>query len=256
MPASPILTSASSNAPVATVAASESWFRVHERLIIIVLAIAALVFVGNKILNNQATHDKAVSDAAVQQLNDTKAQNAAILAQVQQQSQQYQQLIVKLGVQNAQLAASIQTRTVVLQQQVKTDATLPLPDLGARWAQLASIKPADITATAAGITVTPVGALETTQVLEQVPALQANVRDLQQTSDNDTKELSSANDLITGLNAQVSGLQTQAVEADKTCKSEIATVKATARRGKLKAFLYGLGIGAGVTAGLVIHALL
>ena len=110
-PVTPVSTPAS----IATaVSNTESWLKTHERLIITVLAIVALLFIGNKILDNQASHDKAVADAAVQQLADQKQENAAILAQVKQTTDQYQALVVQLTQRNAQLAANVQTRTVVL----------------------------------------------------------------------------------------------------------------------------------------------
>jgi hypothetical protein len=240
----------------ANVVKAESWLKAHERLIIVVLSIAAALFIGDKILTNQATHDKAISDAAVQQLADQKTENAAILAQVKQTTDQYQVLVTQLTQQNAQLAANVQTRTVVLQQQVKADAALPLPDLGNRWAQLANIKPSDMSASTAGITMTPLGALQTVQALEQVPVLTANLADTVTQKENLSKELASSDNLKSQLITQVAGLQTTVVEQDKTCKAQLTTAKAEARKGKLKAFLYGAGVGVGVTLGFVIHAIL
>lgn len=240
----------------ASVVKAESWFKTHERLIIVVLSIAAALFIGDKILTNQAAHDKAISDAAVQQLADQRTQNAAILTQVKQTTDQYQALVVQLTQQNAQLAANVQTRTVVLQQQVKADAALPLPDLGTRWAQLANIKPSDMSASTAGITMTPLGALQTVQTLEQVPTLQANLADTLTQRDNLSTELAKSDQLRGELTTQVTGLQTTVVEQDKTCKAQLTTAKAEARKGKLKAFLYGAGVGVGVTLGFVFHALL
>ncbi len=131
-----------------------------------------------------------------------------------------------------------------------------MPELGNRWASLASLKPGDIMASTAGITVTPQGALDTVTVLEQVPVLTADLADVSKQKDNLSSELTSSDTLNTNLVAQVKGLQTAAVDQDKSCKSEITSVKASARKGKLHAFLYGAGVGAGVVTALVIHALL
>lgn len=233
-----------------------SWLQRHERILIVTLLIVTTLFLGNRFLSNIAAKDKLVADVAVQQLNAQKEQNTQLAAQVKQTSDQYQALIITLTQQNAQLAAAQQQRTVVLQQQVKTDNTMSLPDLGTRWAKLASLAPTDITASTSGITVSDMGARQTVVQLEQVPVLQQNLSDEQTVADNRLTELTKANDLIGGLKQQVVGLNVTVTEQDKTCKAEITSVKASARKGKFKAFLTGVGVGAGVVTALVIHTLL
>lgn len=238
------------------VAVAKSWLLLHERLIVIVLLLAASLFIGNKFLSHVAEKDNAAAAQTQQVLQAQQATDKALIAQVAQQTQQYQALVVQLSQQNAQLAEASQQRTVVLQQQVAKDQTLPLPDLGNRWAQLASIKPSDINASTAGITVTPSGALSTVTQLEKVPVLESNVQDGQTQITNDTKELTASNSLIASQVVEIDGLKLTITDQDKACKTEVAAIKSTARKGKLKAFLYGAGVGAGIVTGLVIHALL
>jgi len=47
------------------------------------------------------------------------------------------------------------------------------------------------------------------------------------------------------LQEQVTGLNTQIGDAATACKLQVSAVKAEARKGKFKAFLYGLGAGFG-----------
>lgn len=234
----------------------ESWFKTHERLIIITLAILAGLFIGSKYLGYVADRDRAAATQAAQVLTQQQAINQTLAAQVAIAQKNNQDLIIQLSQQNAILQTQQTQRTVVLQQQVATDKTLPLPDLGNRWAKLAQLNPGDITATTQGITVTPQGALQTTIMLEQLPVTQSNLDDVTKQRDNLSTELGSTQQVNSKLVTQVDGLNTQIIDANKSCKADITAVKAEARRGKLKAFLYGAGVGAGLVGGLVLHAIL
>lgn len=235
---------------------AESWLKVHERLIIVAILALSTVFLSSKYLDHVADKDRAAATQAAQVLTQQQTLNQTLAAQVAVAQKNNQDLIIQLSQQNAVLQTQQAQRTIVLQQQVATDKTLPLPDLGNRWAQLAKLNPGDITATTAGITVTPQGALQTTTMLEELPVAQNNLDDVTKQRDNLNTELDSTKTINNQLVTQVAGLQTAAIDADKVCKAEIVSTKATARKGKLKAFLYGAGVGAGVVAGLVIHALL
>lgn len=240
----------------ADVAVAKSWFLLHERLIVFILLLAASLFIGNKFLSHVAEKDNAAAAQTQQVLQAQQATDKALIAQVAQQTQQYQALIVQLSQQNAQLAAASQQRTVVLQQQVTKDQTLPLPDLGNRWAQLINIQPQLITPTPSGLSISTDGARVTVAQLEKVPVLEANLQDGQTQVANVNKELTASSSLIASQVTEIDGLKLTITDQDKACKTEVAAVKATARKGKLKAFLYGAGVGAGVVAGIVIHALL
>lgn len=241
---------------VAREAEVKTWWQKHERLIIIVLALAGVLFVTNKVLNHSADVDKQKSDIAAQTLSQQKETDKALAAQVAQTQAQYQQLVIQLSQQNAQLVAAVQTRTVVLQQQQAVDRTLPLPDLGKRWVDLVHLQPTDIQPTASGITVSTDGARTTVAQLEKVPVLEANVQDGQTQIANDEKQLTASNIVIASQSNEIDGLKLTVVDQDKSCKTQIATVKAEARKSKLKTFLYGAGVGAGLVIGVVLHAVL
>jgi hypothetical protein len=128
---------------------------------------------------------------------------------------------------------------VVLHDQQQTDQSLPLPDLGSRWAQLAQIAPADISASTSGITVTPEGAHDTVSQLEQIPVLQANLKDTQTIADNKQDELTKANALLDSQTAQIAGLNTTITDEETSCKAQVASAKATANKAKSKWFKVG-----------------
>lgn len=230
--------------------ATGSWLLLHERLIITILIIFSVLFVGNKILDHEAAKDKVASDAAASALSVQQEANKTLAAQIATTQQQYQQLAVQLSQQNQQITQAMQTRTVVLHDQQTTDQTLPLPDLGNRWAELAKVQPTELTATTQGITATPDAARATVTQLEEVPVLTDNVTAEKTQNDNLTKELSSANNLDGLLTNQIAGLNTQVTDEEKACSTEETTLKADARKGKLRWF--GIGYGTGFVSGLIV----
>lgn len=234
----------------------EAFLKNHERLLIVLIFALSSVFIGSKFLDLVENRDKAAAAQAAQVLTQQQNLNQTLAAQVALAQKNNADLIVQLSQQNAVLQTQQAQRTVVLTQQVATDKTLPLPDLGNRWAQLAKINPSDIAATTQGITVTPQGALQTTTTLEELPVAQSNLTDVTKQRDNLSTELDSTKTVNSQLVTQVAGLNTQITDEEKTCKAEITSAKATARKGKLKAFLYGAGVGAGLVGVLVLHAVL
>lgn len=230
-----------------------SWLQRHERIVIVFIVLLAGTWIGQKYLNVRADHDKQEASIAAQQLDEQRAKDAQVVAQVNQLNAQYQSVTAQLSQANAQLAAAISNRNITLQKQQTTDKTLPMPDLGNRWAQLAQIAPTDITATQTGISVSDTGARETVDKLETIPVLTSDLQDETTVADNRQAELSKANTLIGGLNTQVSGLNTTIKDEESSCKTEVASVKAQARKSKLKTFGYGVGAGVAVAAWLFSH---
>jgi len=230
-----------------------SWLKVHERIIITVVVVLAMVFGANKYLNVVSNRDNQQATVARQQLAEQQTKDQAAAAATASDTKQYQALVTTLSQQNTQLAAAAANRTIVLQQQQTADKTLPMPDLGNRWTQLAGLKQGDLTATTEGITVTPQGALDTVVQLEQVPVLRANLADAQAQNTNSQAELAKANTVIGDQTKQITGLNTTLTDQKTADAKELSVVKADARKGKLKAFCYGVGVGVGAVVGIVIH---
>ncbi len=239
-------------------ATTKSWsllHELHERLIITLVIISSLLFVGNKFLNHEADKDKAAATVAQQTLQLQADQNKTLAAQVAQTQQQYTLLVTQISQQNSQLAQATTQRTVVLQQQQATDQSVPIPDLGNRWAQLEKLDPSSLTANTQGIEVTPEAARTTVEQLEEIPVLQANIGAEQATAANLQKVIDSATVLNTQLTDQVKGLSEQNVDQTKACSTEITAVKAEARKSKLHWFVGGFVTGyvAGIVTKTIVH---
>lgn len=227
----------------ADTAIATSWLKVHERLIISLVLIAVFAFGANKVMGYIADHDKQQATAAAQVAAAQAASNKALADQVAQTTVQYQQLVVQLTQQNAQLQQAAQTRTIVLHDQQTKDQTIPMPDLGNRWAQLASLPQGSLAATTEGVTITPDAARTTVSQLEEVPVLKQNLADQVTQTQNVQKELDGATDLNGKLTTQVAGLQTEIVDNKNADALELKAVKAQARKSKFKWFGAGVVVG-------------
>jgi hypothetical protein len=244
------------NAVKTDVTEAKTWLQKHERIILSVVLSGAMLLGVDKYLNVVATHDQQQANIAAQTLVVQHDKDVALAQQAQQDATSYKATVAALSQQNAQLVAASASRTIVLQQQQATDKTLPVPDLGNRWASLIGAQPGDFTATTAGITVSPQAALNTTLALEQVPVLKQNLADAQTQVSNGQAELAKANTVITDQATEIVGLDAELTDQKTADAKELTAVKAEARKGKFKAFCYGLGVGAGAIIGVVIkHAL-
>lgn len=228
------------------------FLQAHERLILILAGLAVFTLLGYKWVGHLADVDNAREKQAQQVLDGQKAINEQQAAVVKQLEDTQVQIINQLNAQNQTLMAGIQARGQVTIVQQQKDKTLPLPDLSKRWESLAGLEPTDLTTTDAGVNVSDAGARLTVQKLEIIPELQGTIADGKQILDNKDKQIESDQNLITGMKDQVSGLNLQITAKDKQCDAQVTAVKATARKGKWKAFFTGIGVGVGVAAGVAI----
>lgn len=254
--ATPVITTPEPSTLQTEVAEARSWLQKHERLIVVVLVILAGVFLYNKVIDREAAHDQQVANQAAQQLQAQEAKDATLAQAAAAQQQQYVALVQQLTQQNSALTAAMQNRTTVLQVQQKTDAALPIPDLGARLATLEGLGATDVVPTTSGLTLSPNAAYKVTESLEQVPVLQANLADSQTQNDNLTTELAASTALSATKDEQITNLKQTVTDTQVAGDTKLTACKATARRGKLHAFFYGVGVGAGAVLGVVIHHVL
>src|SRR5882762_3022753 len=222
-----------------------AFLKLHERLILIVLGLLVAGFLIWKYLD----HSSAVADKKSLQADAVLQQQTVInnnlAAQVKSQGDTVTQLVVQVSQENAALLQAIQVRSTANVVQQKVDKTLPLPELATRWENLASLQPADITATSLGLSISDAGSRATVSALEQLPTLTANLQDSNTIIANKDSQISSMTEFQSTLQTQVTGLNTQIGDATEACKLQVSAIKAEARKSKMKWFLYGLGAGFG-----------
>lgn len=247
-----------------------SHIKLHHTLIKAILAIALIWGISGKIQKSWANHEQHVFDksSAELQVKEQAASDAAKQASVQaaanvQLAAQYAALVKKVDTENAVLEKANEDLRGQLKNQQAIDTTLPLEDLSKRWQTLASLQPADVTAGEGIVTVSPAGAHATVSALENVPVLTQELKNSQDTVQNNVSQITSANTLAAGLNSQVAdlnkqvtALQAKNVASDKTCDAKVAEVKAKNKSAMRTAFKRGLEIGAiagGAVVGYLLH---
>jgi len=226
---------------------AESWLKQHERLVIIVLVLVFSFFVLDKSLNIVGQWEQHRASVAAAQVVADKAKNDVALAQAKQTLDEYKDLLQESINQNAKLEQGIVARDSVLATQQKKDETLPPSELAQRWQGL--VGDSGIQSNTSGFGISDSAARATVSKLEQVPVLESDLADEKSKSANLSADVNKANDLISQGKIVVGGLQLQLRDQDKACKTEVAAVKAAARKGKLKWF--GIGFVTGYVSGLI-----
>lgn len=230
----------------------------HEKLLIIVIAAVVLWWGYGKYADIRLQHDNAVLQQQKVITDAQVKQNAAIEVQRQKDAAQaaadkvaLQAVTDKVTAQNQQLTAANVALAAALTKQQKVDATLPVPDLVNRWAQLA---PGTNFTGAIGsgdnVTVTPSNALATVQALEQIKPLRDSLANETQMYKNDETLIAQQNksilDLGTSigtLNTQVAGKDKLIVDNQKQCTDEKNVMKSEFRKSKRHWFYGGFIAG-------------
>ena len=234
------ITPATSTTPTTVTSITQSWFKAHERLIIVALVLAFGTFGVGKFYDVEAARKDAKYVAAAQIAADDKLNSAAQAATVAQVTQQYAALVQTLAAENASLNASLTQRNVGLSQQVTKNATLPLPDLLARWNTLAGTS---VTVNGVNASVSVQDSRKTVDLLESVPVLTANLTDQTKIASNYQAELEKSDVLAADLNSQITGLNTQLTDQTKACVAQVTAVKAEGKKNSVKWFKRGFIVG-------------
>jgi hypothetical protein len=130
------------------------------------------------------------------------------------------------------------------QQQQKTDAQLPLPDLANRWALLLSLQPENFTATSDNkIVVSNNAAHSTVSELEKIP-------DLTLTITQTNAELAGCNQVRTKQDETITGLNKQLTDEQAARKADVKEAKTAQRKSWIKGFKWGF-VG-GFVSGLFV----
>lgn len=229
---------------VETVVAKEiSWLKAHERIVIVFLVLLASVFAVNKIEDVVASRDAARATVAEAALASQKANDAQQATQTAQMQAQFQVMVDQLTKENIALAADVTARQGALQAQQGSDAHLPVSGLAQRIGTLASVPANSVSSSPAGVLLTQPGAVAVAQTLEQVPVLQADLKDETTIAANTQKELDGANGLTAQQAGQIVSLNKTIAAEDKDRKAEVDSVKADCRKSKRKWFVAGFITG-------------
>lgn len=219
--------------------ADYTWLTTHliQLAIVGVLVIASVWGVESII----ARHDSAISS----RYDALAAQSAAQNQTIQKQSAD---AIAQLATQNsllqtqvAGLAQAISSRDAALLNLQKQVINMQPPALAAEWPKY--ITHGTVSALPDGVKLDVPAAQDTLQQLEAVPVLQADNKSL---SDANGKQAAEITNDAAALKSSQDALDTEKlshVADQKACEADKKTLKAQARKGKLKAFFMGVVTG-------------
>lgn len=223
------------------------YLKTHERLLLVLAGLLVVLWLGHLYIVRSA--DNADIKAKTAQAT-AKAQAAAdkeLADQVKQSTAQYAQLITQLSAQNQQLTQSIASRnqTVVVQQ--AKDASLTAPQVAAKLAQQTGTKPTDVTSQGTDVTLNDAASHAAVQKMDELDSLRRNQADYETLLDNDKTQIQGLTKVTVDQADEITGLKTELTDNAKACTVELDAAKKDARRGKMRAFGYGLGTGIAVT---------
>ena len=229
------------------------YVKLHEKLVALALALLVCWFGYGKFVDYADRRDTRNTAVEQERLKQQVAQNTALAEQNAKAAADYKQLAEQVLAQNTALNQAIAARDVATSNQQNMDRTLPPDALANRWQTLLNLPPLSVQPTSQGFTILAPAAIETVVQLESIPQLKADLKDSQTQAGNIQQEVVKGNGVISGLNTQISGLNGQIIQEDKTCKAEISLVKDDARKAKRNRFIAGLITGATVVGYLLHH---
>jgi|SRR5581483_2338361 len=226
----------------------------HERLFLGIAALFVVLWLGNAWINHVAADKKEQANNDQKTLQVQADANSTLQKIIDQQKQQFDALVKVLDAQNSQLLSSINSRNTETKKQQSVDATLNLTETASRMQHLVpGLLPRDVQIMNDSLSLSLAGARGIVSQLEFVPVLQANLEDGKKILANKDEQINGLENVRDKFQQQVEGLNQQITDANKACTSQVAAIKADARKGKVKWFK--IGFVTGYVSGLVTHIL-
>lgn len=224
-----------------TISNDLSWLKHH-----IVLLVIVIVLVGASVYGIEsiiARHDAVSSAKADIVLQQQTAQTNLLATKLQQDEQLSAQQNAQLMAMNAQLSSYITQRDKAAAIIVQKDATLSALEAAQKITVQTKAQPGEVVVQ--GDTVQMDLSVSRTVVAnqDQLPVVQADLTDAKTEIRQGETVIENLQTVVLDGRNTIDSMKTQAVDADRACKAEVATVKAQARKSKLKWFLTGLITG-------------
>lgn len=218
-----------------------NWLKHHIILLtIVIVLVGASVYGIESII---AKHDAATNSkwqvinqqniTQVQSLSDKIAANEALQAK---QNAQETAII-------AQLAVAISQRDKAVQVVIQKDATLSAVDAAQKIAQQTKAQPGEVVAQGDTVQLDLSVSRTVAANQDELPVVKADLSDVQKQLVSETKLYDNSQSTISDKTDLIAAMKTQEASADAACKAEIKSVKAEARKGKLKWFSIGYVLG-------------
>jgi hypothetical protein len=217
----------------------------HERLILIVVGAFLLFHFYGSGLTAWVEHDKRLADASAQQVKTDQTQTQSIVDKLAADEKTWFQQNAAQQAVIVQLTNSIVQRDKTTATQIQHDATLSAVDAAQRIALQTRAQVGEVVAQNDNVILDLTTSRAVVASLDQLPTVQADLADTQKQLASETAVAANLQNNISGQEALIAAMKTQATDADKSCKVNISLLKAQARRNKFRWF------GAGYVLGLV-----
>ena len=238
---------------IATVKQDVSWIQRHERIIIIILVLAAAVFAFNKYIDHAAKVADEQAAVSSQILKEQQNINQQLIQRMDAQDARYASLVEELTKKNEASRQEINTRNQDLAKQQSVNNTLPLVDLAGRWKTLINALNSDVQAFGPNIMVSDSGARQTVNKLEETTTLEANLTSQTNISNNLQKLLTECNQVVTNKQEVIDGKDNELKKQKDDSEKQIVKVKADDRRSKRNWFVRGMIAGGGIAAYILLR---
>lgn len=223
-PVTPVNATATSTVLPKTTAVS-TLIQNHHPIIKLVIIAVLIWFAISKAETMWSAHETKVYDAKNAALAAQVTQNAALAATTTADAAKEAQLVAQYQTLLHQTTAQIASLQAQLKKQQAADAAMTPGDLATHWNALIKSAAGVHPVLGGGYTVDQDAAVTTTQALDSIPELNAEIA-------NDGNVLAKSNTLIAGdeqeisdLDKQVMGLQAQNSDEVTTCNAQVARVK-------------------------------
>jgi hypothetical protein len=143
----------------------------------------------------------------------------------------------------AQLANTIAQRDKDTAAAVQKDTTLSASEAAQKIAQQTNAQAGEVTAQGDIIQLDLPVARTIASIADQLPAVKADLADTQKQLTAETTIATNMQNNVVGEQELIDAMKVQSQDAEKACKTQIADVKAKARKSKLRWFLVGLITG-------------
>jgi len=230
-----------------------SWLQKHEKLILGILIILAIVFAFNKYIDHSAKVADENAAVSVQVLKEQQEVNKKLLDRMDVQDQRYESLVQEMNRRNVMLDNAIAYRNTNLNKQQSVNNTLPLSGLVVRWKTLLNIPESDITIQGSNGMVTEAAARQTVNALEEIPVLKANLTDTETKLKNEQTKIAECNQVVASKDEVIEGQKKEIAATKDNADKQVAKVKADARKSKRSWFVRGVVVGAAVAAYIIPH---
>ena len=230
-----------------------AWLKAHEKLLMVVLALATVAHFTERWFDARLITANAKVEATTKQVEADKTAAAQAAAVTAEAMAQLNQTLQTEQAEIAALSAAIAQRNTVLAQKQDVIKAAPLSQVAATW-QEAIGGSGDISPVANGLAVNDDAARRTVDMLLALPVAIANLADETKIAEAGHASLIANAAVIGDQTNQIALLNKQLTDSSAQCKAEVTAVKAEARKSKIKWFKWGFITGF-LTGAYVGHTL-